>query len=97
MLESEITANSQEFRRYREEKRELEDKVRLERDRNSSLELKLKRVRMESEIHEKDLRNEIERLKKYSEVNFSRDSKISSLEEELKMRERRYEMLLNEF
>ena len=61
------------------------------------MELELKRVRMESEIHEKDLRNEIERLKKYSEVNFSRDSKISSLEEELKMRERRYEMLLNEF
>lgn len=51
------------MRKCRDEKRGLEDAIRLEKDKYMNLEIDIKRVRMESEIMEKDKNNEINRLK----------------------------------
>lgn len=56
-LEAELTAKSQELRKCRDEKRVLEDSVRLEKDKYFNLEIEIKRLKMETEILEKDKNN----------------------------------------
>ena len=62
-LEAEINARNQELRKCRDEKRGLEDAVRLEKDRYMNLEIEIKRLKMETEMLEKDKNIEIGRLK----------------------------------
>lgn len=62
-LEAELVTRNQELRKCRDEKRVLEDSIRLEKDKYLNLEIEIKRLKMESEILEKDKNNEITRLK----------------------------------
>lgn len=62
-LEAELLSRNQELRKCRDESRILEDSIRLERDKYLNLEIELKRLKMESDIMEKDKNNEITRLK----------------------------------
>lgn len=57
LLDAEIMAKNQEIKKYRDERRSLEDELRLEKDKYLSLEIDIKRIRMESELLEKEKNN----------------------------------------
>jgi len=57
LLDAEIMAKNQEIKKYRDERRSLEDELRLEKDKYLSLEIDVKRIRMESELLEKEKNN----------------------------------------
>lgn len=100
-LEAEINARNQELRKCRDEKRGLEDAVRLEKDRYMNLEIEIKRLKMETEMLEKDKNIEIGRLKSLLESQpkeaQSNSAEQRRLEEELRMSKYKYETLVQEF
>lgn len=100
-LEAELLSRNQELRKCRDESRILEDSIRLERDKYLNLEIELKRLKMESDIMEKDKNNEITRLKHLLETQSrepaSNTNEIRRLEEDLRSQKHKYEMLIVEF
>ena len=100
-LEAELVTRNQELRKCRDEKRVLEDSIRLEKDKYLNLEIEIKRLKMESEILEKDKNNEITRLKHLLETQSREPAgnshEVRRLEDELKSQKHKYEMLIAEF
>ena len=101
-LETDLNARNQENKRIREEKRVLEDAVRAEKDRFMTLEIEIKRIKMECEMLERDKNSEISRLKSLLESKTFEQSSGSSgdvrrMEEELQQNKRKYDDLVHEF
>lgn len=101
-LETDLNARNQESKRIREEKRVLEDALRTEKDRFMTLEIEIKRIKMECEMLERDKNSEISRLKSLLESKTFEQSSGSSgdvrrMEEELQQNKRKYDDLVHEF
>lgn len=72
--------------------------MRLEKDKFLNLEIDIKRIRMESEIMEKDKNNEINRLKGLLETqpkDLISGNEVKRLEEDLRAQKHKYETLLH--
>ena len=88
-----------QLRKLTNEKRNLEDLMRMERDKFINLEIELKKVKKENEIAEKDRQAEIKTLRlmlerKEAAIEKELTTTIHNLQDQLKVREERYQILI---
>lgn len=93
--------SEQELRKILQEKRDYEELIRMEKDKLMNLEIEFRRERKEFEIMEKDKNAEINMLLKERDIRASAaDKELRSLtvnlQEELKLKEKRYTLLLQQ-